>query len=184
MVQSACFYHSLLKFESISKRGVNGGHFAGWISTLLTFFDISRLWMDQFLKNWWPNCRVFDALTDSGTIFNRYDPQNFWETLEAGAKRWIFSPFWSLWSQNLGTSEQEKDKKSVSKLNYCSRANQWCNRHVNMLKHINLAELQRSVGMIKCYFLVILVILGPKSGHFAFEIWPKIHEIIKLELKS
>ena len=47
----------------------------------------------------------------------------------------------------------------MSKLNYSSRSNQWCNRHVNMLKHIDLAELQRSVGMIKWHFLVILVIL-------------------------
>ena len=53
-----------------------------------------------------------------------------------------------------------------------------------MMKHINLAELHKSVGMIKCHFLVILVTLGPKLGHFAFEICPKIHEIIKLELKS
>ena len=28
------------------------------------------------------------------------------------------------------------------------------------------------------------VTLGPKSGHFALEIWPKIYEIMKLELKS
>ena len=72
----------------------------------------------------------------------------------------------------------------MSKINYCSRANQWCNQHVNMLKHIDLAELRRSVGMMKWHFFVILVILGSKLGHFAFEIWPKIHEIIKLELKS
>ena len=148
------------------------------------FFTISQPWIDESLKNWWPNWRVFDALTESGKIFDRYDPQNFWETLEAGAKKWIFSPFWLLWSKNLGTSEIEKDKKFMSKLNYSSRSNQWCNRHVNMLKHIDLAELQRSVGMIKWHFLVILVILGSKSGHFALEIWPKIHEIIKLELKS
>ena len=109
---------------------------------------------------------------------------HFWETLEAGAKKWFFPPFWLLWSNNLGTSEIENDKKSVGKLNYCSRSNQWCNRHVNRLQHIDLAKLQRSVGMLKWHFFVILVILGSKLGHFAFEIWPKIHEIIKLELKS
>ena len=155
-MQSACFYHSLLKFESISKMGVKGCHFAEWIFgsilTFFTIFDISPLWMDQFWENWWPNWKFFNALTDSGTIFNRYDPQNFRETQEAGATKWIFSPFWSLWSQNLGTSELEKDNKLVSKLNYSSRANEWCNRYVNMLKHMNLAELQRSVRIIKCYF--------------------------------
>ena len=101
--------------------------FLGSILTLFTIFDISPLWMDQFWKNWWPNCRFFDALTDSGKIFDQYDPQNFWQTLEAGAKNWIFSPIWSLGSQNLSTSEQEKDEKLVSKLNYSSSANQWCN---------------------------------------------------------
>ena len=30
---------------------------------------------------------IFDALTDSGKTFDRYDPQNFWETVEAGAKK-------------------------------------------------------------------------------------------------
>ena len=60
-------------------------------------------------------------------------------------------PFWSFWSKNLGTSKQEKYKKLVSK-----RANQWCNRYVSILKHINLEELQRSVSMITCHFLVIL----------------------------
>ena len=146
--------------------GANGGHFAGWILgsilTLFTIFDISPLWMDQFWKNWWPNCRFFDARTDSDKILYRYDPQNFWETLEAGAKKWIFSPFWLLKSLNFSASELDKDKKSVSKLNYYSRANQWCIQHINMLKQINLAELQRSVGMIKCHF--------GNFGHF----WPKI----------
>ena len=32
--------------------------------------------------------------------------------------------------------------------------------------------------------LTILVILASKSGHFALEIAQKIHEIVKLELKS
>ena len=53
-----------------------------------------------------------------------------------------------------------------------------------MLKHIDLAGLQISVGMIKLDFLVILVILGSKLGRFALEIFPKIHETIKVELKS
>ena len=160
MVQSASCYCFLLDMKAFQRwKGMRVFYQWIWwsILTFLTIFDVSPLWMDKFGWNWWPNWRVFDALTESGKIFDRYDPQNFWETLEAGAKKWIFSPFWSLWSQNLGTSEQEKDKKSVSKLNYCSRANQWCNRHVNMLKHINLAELQRSVGMLKCHFLVISV---------------------------
>ena len=177
MVQSACCYHFLLRFESFSKMEGYEGFLTRWIwwsiLTFFTIFDISPLWMDKFGQNWWPNWRVFDALTESGKIFDRYDRQNIWETLEAGAKKWIFSPFWLLWSKNLGTSEIEKDKKFMSKLNYSSRSNQWCNRHVNMLKHIDLAELQRSIGMIKWHFLVILVILGSKSGHFAFEIWPK-----------
>ena len=45
----------------------------------------------------------------------------FWETLEAGAKKWIFSPFWSLWSQNLGTSEQEKAEQGRIHSQYQSR---------------------------------------------------------------
>ena len=133
---------------------------------IFTVFDISPLWIDKFRWNWWPNWRFFDALTESVKIFDRYDPQNLWETLEAGAKKWIFSPFWLLWSKNSGTSEIEKDKKSMSKLNYSARCNQWCNRHVDMLKHIDLAELKRSVGMTKYHFLVILVILGSNLGHF------------------
>ena len=114
-----------------------------------------------------------DALTDSGKTFCQYDPQNFWENVEASAKKWIFSPIWLLWSQNFDASKLAKDIKSMSKLKYSSRANQWCNRHVNMLKHIDLAELRISVGMIKWHFLVILVILGSKLGHFAFEILTK-----------
>ena len=156
MVQSACCYHFLLRFESSSKMEGYEGYFTRWIwwsiLTFFTIFDISLLWMDKFGWNWWPNWRVFDALTESGKIFDQYDPQNFWETLEAGAKKWIFSPFWLLWSNNLGTSEIKNDKKSVGKLNYCSRPNQWCNRHVNRLKHIDLAKLQRSVGIIKWLF--------------------------------
>ena len=148
--------------------------------TFFTVFNISWLCMVQFWWNLWPNWRFFDALTDSGKIFGRYDPQNFWENVEAGAKKWIFLPIWLLWSQNCDDSKLAKDIKSMSKLNYSSRANQWCNQHVNMLKHIDLAELRISVGMIKWHFLVIL---ASKSGHFAFEIRQKIHEIIKLELK-
>ena len=159
-MQSACCYRFLLGFESFSKMEGYEGFLTRWIwwsiLTFFTIFDISLLWMDKFGWNWWPNWRVFDALTESGKIFDRYDPQNFWETLEAGAKKWIFSPFWLLWSNNLGTSEIENDKKSVGKLNYCSRPNQWCNRHVNRLKHIDLAKLQRSVGMMKWQFLVIM----------------------------
>ena len=54
---------------------------------IFTIFDISPLWMNQFERNWWPNWRFFDALNESGKIFDRYDPQNFWRTLEAGAKK-------------------------------------------------------------------------------------------------
>ena len=78
---------------------------------------------------------------DSGKIFDRYDPQNVLETVEAGAKKSIFLPIWLLLSQNFGASELEKDKKFMSKSNYSSRANQWCNRHLNMLKHTDLLEL-------------------------------------------
>ena len=170
MVQSACCYHFLLGFESFSKMEGYEGYFPNWIwwsiLTFFTIFYISLLWMDKFGWNWWPNWRVFDALTECGKVFDRYDPQKFWETLEAGAKKWIFSLFWLLRSKNLGTSKIENDKKSVGKLNYCSRSNQWCNRHVNRLKHIDLSKRQRSVGMIKWHFLVILVILGSKLGHF------------------
>ena len=89
MVQSACCYHFLLRFESFSKMEGYEGFLTRWIwwsiLTFFTIFDISLLWMDKFGWNWWPNWRVFDALTESGKIFDRYDPQNFWETLEAGA---------------------------------------------------------------------------------------------------
>ena len=129
-----------------------------WYFWYISALD-GQIWMKLVtkLKSFW---------TESGKIFDWYDPQNFWETLEAGGKKWIFLPFWLLWSNNLGTSETENDKKSVGKLNFCSRPNHWCNRHVNRLKHIDLAKLQRSVCMIKWHFLVILVILGSKSGHF------------------
>ena len=46
--------------------------------------------MDQNGGNWWPNWRLFDALTKSGKIFDRYDPKNVWETVEGGAKNWFF----------------------------------------------------------------------------------------------
>ena len=154
------------------------------ILTFFTIFDTSPLWMDKFGWNWWPNWRVFDALTESGKIFDQYDPQNFWETLEAGAKRWFFSPFWLLWSTNLGTSKIENDKKSVDKLNYCSRSNQWCNRHVNMFWHLDFTKHQRSKGMSKWPFIVNLAILASILGLFAVKIDKKIHQIIKLELKS
>ena len=92
MVQSACFYHSLLKFESISKIGVNGSNFAGWIfgvnfDSFYNFWYFAALHGPILKKNWWPNWRFFDALNESGKIFDRYDPQNFWKTPEAGAKK-------------------------------------------------------------------------------------------------
>ena len=37
-----------------------------------------------------------------------------------------------------------KRQKIHDELNYSSRSNQWSNWHVNLLKHIDLAELQRS----------------------------------------
>ena len=40
-----------------------------------------QIWMKLVTK-----LKSFDALTESGKIFDQYDPQNFWETLEAGAK--------------------------------------------------------------------------------------------------
>ena len=156
MVQSAYCYHFLLRFESSSKMEGCEGYFISEFGGLFwhfTVFDISPPWIDKFRWNWWPNWR-FLMLTESVKIFARYDPQNLWETLEAGTKKWIFSPFWLPRSKNSGTSEIEKDKKSMSKLNYSSRSNQWCNRHINMLKYIDLAELQRSVGMINQHFLV------------------------------
>ena len=73
--------------------------------------------MDQFRRNFRPHRRFFYAQNESGKIFGRNDPQNFWKTPEAGAEKEIFLSFWLLWSHNLGTSEQEKDKKSMSKLN-------------------------------------------------------------------
>ena len=133
MVQSGCCYRFLLRFESFSKMEGYEGFITIWIwwsiLTFFTIFDISPLWMDQFGQNWWPNWRFFDALNESGKIFDRYDPQNFWKTLEASAKKWIFLQFRLLWSYNLGTSELEKNKKSMSKLNYSSRSNQWRNPH-------------------------------------------------------
>ena len=33
--------------------------------------------------------RVFDALAKNGKIFDRYDPQSFWETVEVGAKNYL-----------------------------------------------------------------------------------------------
>ena len=138
MLQSACCYHFLLRFESFSKMEGYEGYFIRWtrwsILTFFTIFDISPLWMDRFGWNWWPNWRFFDALIESGKIFDWYDPQYFGETLEAGVKKRIFLSFWLLQSQNKGTTELEKDKKNRSKLNYSSRSNQWCNRHVNMAK--------------------------------------------------
>ena len=90
MVQSACCYHFLLRFESFSKMEGYEGYFTRWIwwsiLTFFTIFDISPLWMDQFGQNWWPNRRFFDALNESGKVFDRYGPQIFWKTLEAGAK--------------------------------------------------------------------------------------------------
>ena len=74
--------------------------------------------MDQLGQNWWPNWRFFDALNESGKIFGRYDSQIFWKTLEAGAKNENFWPIWLLWLNNMGTSELEKDKKSMKKLNF------------------------------------------------------------------
>ena len=113
MVQSACCYHFLLRFESFSKMEGYEGYFTNWIwwsiLTFFTIFDIFPLWMDKSGWNWWPNWRVFDTLDESGKILDRYDPQNFWETLQAGAKKWFFSPFWLLRSKNLGTSEIEND---------------------------------------------------------------------------
>ena len=38
---------------------------------------------------------IFDALNESGKIFGRNDPQNFWKTLEAGANQ---SPKGNMWS--------------------------------------------------------------------------------------
>ena len=35
--------------------------------------------------------RFFDALTKYGKIFDRYDPQSFWETVEVGAKNYLSS---------------------------------------------------------------------------------------------
>ena len=156
MVQSACCYHFLLRFESFSKMEGYEGYFIRWIwlSILIffTIFDLSPLWMNQFRQNWWLNQRFFNALIECGKIFGRNDPQNFWKTLEAGAKKEIFLPFWLLWSHSLGTSELEKNKNpnpwANYNLYYSSRSNQWCNWNVNMLKHIDLAELQRSVSMI------------------------------------
>jgi hypothetical protein len=51
VVQSACFYHFLFRFESISKMKGFEGKIAASISvailTFFTNFNISRLWMDQ-----------------------------------------------------------------------------------------------------------------------------------------
>ena len=129
-----------------------------------TIFDIAPLWMDKFGWNWWPDLRVFDALTESGKIFDQNDPQHFWETLEAGAKKWIFSPFWLFWSKNLGTFAIENDKKSLGKLNYCLRSNQYCNQHGMrvFLQHEFWVKFMKGSGPI----------LSPK--------WPKLPKIVIL----
>ena len=128
MVQSACCHHFLLRFESFSKMEGYEGYFTNWIwwsiLTFFTFFVISPLWIDKSGWNWWPNWRVFDALTESGKIFDQYDPQKFWKTLEAGAKKEIFLPFWLLWSHSLGTSELEKDKNPNPWANYTTAQDQ------------------------------------------------------------
>ena len=49
--------------------------------------------MDQSLKNWWPNWRIFDALTDSGKIFDRYGLKKILFTLKGGEKSQISMSF-------------------------------------------------------------------------------------------
>ena len=72
----------------------------------------------------------------------------------------------------------------MSKIKYCSGANQWCNRRVNTFLHLDFIELQRLKGMSKWQFLGVLASLASILGLFAVEIDKKIQEIIKLEIKS
>ena len=57
----------------------------------------------------------------------------------------------------------------MSKSNCCSRANQWCNWHVQMLLHSIFTELQIYKGMVKCWFFY-------HFGHF----WRKIRPLCLL----
>ena len=86
----------VLIWESF-KDGAWEGFFAAWnlgvIWTFFTFFTIPQLWIDQSLKNWWPNWRVFDALTDSGKIFEQYGLKKILFTLKAGEKSQILMSF-------------------------------------------------------------------------------------------
>ena len=74
----------------------------------------------------------------------------------------------------------------MSKLNYSSRSNQSCNRHVNMLKYIDLAELQRSLGnsRCRCNFSFILVTLVTNFGLIGVGKRYKIHGEIKQVTRS
>ena len=57
-----------------------------------------------YLRFGWTNMEIFWC-SDSGKIFDQYDPQNVLETVEAGAKKSIFLPILLLLSQNFGASE-------------------------------------------------------------------------------
>ena len=105
MVQSACCHHFLLRFESFSKMEGYEGYFTNWIWwSILTFFTIL---MDKSGWNWWPNWRVFDALTDSGKIFDWYGRRKNLFTLKAGEKSQILMSFRLFLFEKLGHFQTE-----------------------------------------------------------------------------
>ena len=75
--------------------------------TFFTIFDISPLWMDKSGWNWWPNWRVFDALTDSGKIFDRYGLRKILLILKAGEKSQILMSFRLFLFEKLGHFQTE-----------------------------------------------------------------------------
>ena len=85
--------------------------FAAWnlgvVRTFFTFFTILQPWIDESLKNWWPNWRVFDALTDSGKNFDRYGPRKNLFTLKAGEKSQILMSFRLFLFEKLGHFQTE-----------------------------------------------------------------------------
>ena len=105
MVQSACCYRFLLRFESFSKMEGYEGFITRWIwwpiLTFIIILDISLLWMGKFGWNLWPNWRVFIVLADGRKILRAG---------EAGAKKSICLQIGKFWIQNFATSVSKKVK--------------------------------------------------------------------------
>ena len=95
-------------------------------------------------------------------------------------KFWCHLGYFSL--KNYATSKLKIDLKFMSKSNYSSRANQWCNQHISMFTHLDFRVFQRWRGMRIIFVIIPFKLWSFVKSRRRIVLTCRLHHWLALEL--